>query len=125
MHLKEMPVIESEHPSYQEDWLHGATAAGIMQPRPESSEIEERPLPPLGEAGSSGEAPGVVCFRPHAQVGAVVDVLCAHRFHGFPVVTASGAGERSLVGIVLREQIVALLRNKVLLPNPSASSLAL
>merc|ERR1711871_1338476 len=97
-----MPVIESEHAAYQEDWLAAQTADAIMAPAPGRGEAAEGP-------GRSG----VVCVFPHMQVGNLVDLLAGCSFHGFPVVQESPGGPQTLVGIVLREQVYALLKNRV------------
>jgi hypothetical protein len=47
---------------------------------------------------------GVACFGPHAQVGQLVDALCAHPFHGFPIVKEAAAGPRSLLGTPFEPQ---------------------
>jgi len=112
IHLKKMPVVTREESSFLEDWLQSQTAESIMTPGPGRGEDAADAI--MGLSGEEVAPPrGVLCLPLHAKVGTVVDMLSMSSCNGFPVVKTSKGGDRTLVGIVLREQLYALMRNRV------------
>jgi len=88
MHLKSVPFLEAEHGNLQEDWLCAHTA---------------------GEVSTKGP---IVSLRPKEQVRMIVQKLVGNAHCGFPVVNEAAAGPLQFSGLVLREQLASVLRNK-------------